>query len=424
MTHPVASAPFKTQHDTYGLAEIKSNYNQIKTPISSYYTTEPQKDQNNNKIYRPDTSKDNDTPHHKKQPVTITTNAFTQAKNNNNKEFDFENTEEIERAATFGQSSESYTDSELDSTDFDDNNDPPIKKIDIKKLKDKSYELKKLNFIPIPDKVNTAKIISNYPAISSTPISFDKEKTPLVIKQITVSKNGDELKHVNYVSNDMKNCNTRLRSKDYDAEISEINSNGLGNHLISTNSNKSAKSDKDDVQLRAAATSLRKISTPPPLPHLVDSKSKRNSLHMSENTNQIILTPKPDSDKVNSKPSSITSAIRESKLDKPMRVSHGLPPPPPPSVSNRQSLSSTPTPSLPLNLENIQVNNKISYVNNSSANSSSSASGNKADIRLRKLITPTPVSNQQQQSINGYAEVAENFLENKNLRQRIRSKNW
>lgn len=75
-------------------------------------------------------------------------------------------TEEIERAATFGQSSNDEEENSLSSSsssdeDDDDNdlldNNNSFRKVDLKK-----FDVKNINFIPI-DAINTAKIVSNYP---------------------------------------------------------------------------------------------------------------------------------------------------------------------------------------------------------------------------------------------------------------------
>ncbi|CAF0721698.1 unnamed protein product [Brachionus calyciflorus] len=207
--------------------------------------------------------------------------------------------EEIEEAAIFVQSSSSFTESlsDIDS----DLKDHPIEQVG--SLRKKFTKKKFIHPLPIRDSLHTAKIISNYP-VHSILLKPDKPK--------------DDFK--DYILHDTpKNNTTRKRSKDLDTEISEITDKFITKSIYENISNENSS----QLSKERPNIPLRKISTPPPLPHILDSKYKRNTIH-SDN-----LFTKNENDSAYSKPISITSAIRDGKLEKPIRVNHGVPPPPP-----------------------------------------------------------------------------------------------
>ena len=102
----------------------------------------------------------------------------------------------------------------------------------------------------------------------------------------------------------------------------------------------------------------RKISTPPPLPHILDTKTKKlvsnvfkadltpatannteqeksKTVHTKKpNDSSQLSAPQPPPRQAKTKPNTITSSIRDGKIEKPIRVNHGLPPPPP-ALSSR-----------------------------------------------------------------------------------------
>lgn len=142
---------------------------------------------------------------------------------------------------------------------------------------------------------------------------------------------------------------------------SHSSKNGTGDHL------------NDEMLTRER---MRKISTPPPLPHILDNLiqtangnhskpssngggkfnrllinqaelSKLDALHQ-HHQQQHHMSGCSKSSKQQQQQASITTSIRETAGggNKPVRVNHGLPPPPPvvvvSTISNRQSLNGTP----------------------------------------------------------------------------------
>lgn len=120
---------------------------------------------------------------------------------------DVQCTEEIERAAEFGQSSNDEEDSlgssvdDVDDVDEDDDDENELldsfRKVDLKK-----FDVKNINFVPI-DAINTAKILSNYPvhygsvAINNPPSGKSKERRTATPPSTTVrptSKVGEPVK--------------------------------------------------------------------------------------------------------------------------------------------------------------------------------------------------------------------------------------
>lgn len=137
-----------------------------------------------------------------------------------------------------------------------------------------------------------------------------------------------------------------------------------------TNLDKSKNLDGKDSSVKSTASTQgnilqRKISTPPPIPHILDTKTKKyvsNVFKANENTMKTPSTPPlKHLTSSKSKNNTITSSIRDGKIEKPIRVNHGLPPPPP-ALINRQ----TPT----LNLFQSKINS------------------NDKDLFMRKLATP------------------------------------
>ncbi|RNA27291.1 hypothetical protein BpHYR1_034280, partial [Brachionus plicatilis] len=218
-------------------------------------------------------------------------------------------TEEIEKAAIFEQSSsfsESISDIDCELL----NNSAEFRRKQYKKSRPKNLKI----VLSIPDSKNVAKIVSNYPVKSS----FQDNKL-------------DETKSKNQVPEFKYNIDHKSKERklpnDFDQEISEL-------------TEKMDFKVKDQNRLNDSIENkhpilMRKISTPPPLPHILEAKNKRNTIHTSDNIFMSINKQTAGE----SKPASITSAIRDGKTEKPIRVGHGLPPPPP-ILSQQSSFTS------------------------------------------------------------------------------------
>lgn len=377
-------------------------------------------------------------------------------------------TEEIEKAATFGQSS-----NDSFSSGSDDLKNSSFKKIDLKK-----FDLKNINFVPI-DNINTAKIMSNYPVHYTSHGVINPATTAVVIKQreensqtpvaTTISRRqsssrkesqlikqlmsaakaaNDESssscnkydavkynhkaaaikqhRHANKNLDESLNKSLDMHSMNYSSDInnsasenggeislksisnkqvaSSNDSNNNINHAMNTTGNSTGTSinnNNNSSSSKAANSSgkhsshehqldefvnargLRKISTPPPLPHILDATKHKFNRLMMNNAEMAKLEAKSEGGKYSSK-QSITTSIRESsKHDKASlskaTAQNGLPPAPPPPPTpalqqNRATLNGTPVASLTAN----------DYVSSSNKSNESK--------NARKLSTPTAFS--------------------------------
>lgn len=203
-------------------------------------------------------------------------------------------TEEIEKSANFDQST-SFTDSFSDiDYDFLENSS------DIRQKRYKKRRSKNLNIVlSISDKKNITKVISNYSVksnVQETKINEEKTKS----QSQAINKSNKE----------------RKLSNEFDLEISDLTKN-----MDLKVKDKSRLNDSTESKYPVL---MRKISTPPPLPHILENKNKRNTIHTNDSI--FLSTSKPATGET--KPVSLTSTTGDIKTEKPVRFSHGLPPPP------------------------------------------------------------------------------------------------
>ena len=220
-------------------------------------------------------------------------------------------TEEIEKSAIFDENS-SFTDSFSD-IDFD----FLVNTADIRQKRYKKRQSKNLNIIlSISDKKNIAKIISKYPV-----------KSTIQETKINEAKTKPEVQEINK-PNEADNLKERKLSNEFDQEISDLTKN-MDLKVKDTNRLNDSTEGKYPVL-------MRKISTPPPLPHILENKNRRNTIHGNDSISLSMSKPATSE----TKQVSIASAIREKKTEKPIRLSHGLPPPPQILSSQQSSFNS------------------------------------------------------------------------------------
>lgn len=280
-------------------------------------------------------------------------------------------TEEIEKEANFAQSEEDSSESEkllLNSL-----GDEVKKK---KKLSKKSSSKK--NNLDLTN-LNTAKIINFYPnhvtsiTLNQQLVPFSKKnldeietqlekfkietklkadendprKTPVIVRQITINPKQLSTDSADLISPKKKPKNTLKELDLFDERIKKIEKVIEKNQHRLDKTQQKAKLEEalnelhENQERLIRIPALRKISTPPPLPHILDSKNRNGSVTPNGFDPEQIKMNLKKYGNAKLKPTSITSTIREGKIEKPIRVNHGLPPPPP-VLQNRQSNGSRP----------------------------------------------------------------------------------
>jgi hypothetical protein len=285
-------------------------------------------------------------------------------------------TEEIEKEANFAQSEEEDS-SESEKLLLNSLGDELKKK---KKLSKKSSKKNNLDLTNL----NTAKIINFYPNhVTSITLNqqlgpFSKKnldeietqlekfkietklkadendpcKTPVIVRQITINPKQLSADSAALISPNKKKTketakNTLKELDLFDERIKKIEKVIEKNQHRLDKSQQKAKLEEalnelhENQERLIRIPALRKISTPPPLPHILDARNRNGSVTPNGFDPEQIKMNLKKYGNAKLKPTSITSTIREGKIEKPIRVNHGLPPPPP-VLQNRPSNGSRP----------------------------------------------------------------------------------
>lgn len=339
---------------------------------------------------------------------------------------DDEITEEIEKIASFDQTTESYTESSDDNVELTLVNEKYIGKMrdETGKTKGKSIIIIKKEDLRVSEKAKPTVRSAPSPAILKdvTVTQQSNEKKLIVngekkraekptvgeIKQINVPSNGDEKQmeakkmapnvfdyspfeakiftndldyvYSNYKCNDaklnvpckenetkMSSLEKRLLSgtlneeklKPKHCDESSIPSSGTPNMSSidsSSNNSDSGRSQHNNEQ------PLRKLATPPPPPLKAKDDHHNQQQHQQQQqhetngrTNNLIFTNgmegntklnerKKDEESAFTQPkASLTTSIRDGKVEKPIRVNHGMPPPPPALTAKNKKPTTTTT---------------------------------------------------------------------------------
>lgn len=184
---------------------------------------------------------------------------------------DVQCTEEIERAAEFGQSSNDEEDSlgssvdDADDVDEDDDDENELldsfRKVDLKK-----FDVKNINFVPI-DAINTAKILSNYPvhygsvAINNPPSGKSKERRTATPPSTTIrptSKVGEPLTVKQGKSDG--SAAVKVKSSSRKESVAANNSNLLSSDLSEENSIRSVSLRHNSSQYATLNTNDKSTS--------------------------------------------------------------------------------------------------------------------------------------------------------------------